>query len=286
VKHRANETVEVKEVKEVKKVKEAKEKSGLGAAFFDIDGTLLPKPSLERRFFWKLHWQRKIPAANYFRWVAEFVRVAPRNIFTAGHASKMYLRGVPAEIVSARGANERNGFAARRLPKFFPAAIQHVWWHALRRDSIVLVSGTLAPLAEIVKSALERELLWRGVEAKVSVIATQLEIREEHWTGRVVGAPMFGEAKAFAIKEFACKHGIELSQCSAYGDSSLDRWMLACVGHPFAVNPPRRLRRIAILRGWQVLSWTPRAVRTVGTERNAEAGFEMDQLKWKDEATQ
>jgi phosphoserine phosphatase len=161
------------------------------------------------------------------------------------------------------------------LPGIFPAAVQRVWWHALRGDSIVLVSGTLAPLAEVVKYALERELLWRGVETKISVLATQLEIREGRCTGRVAGGAMFGEEKARASKEFACSQNISLVQCSAYGDSSLDRWMLASVGHPFAVNPTRRLRRIAGLRGWQMLAWTHCPVRTAGEQRA---------LKLKDEA--
>ena len=232
--------------------------SGSGAAFFDIDGTLLAKPALERRFFRELHWRREIPGENYFRWLSEFLRLAPRDISAALHANKMYLRGVPAEIAFARGANQRCGHGCRWLPEFFPAAIQRVRWHALRGDAIVLVSGTLAPLAEIVGFALERELLRRGVEATISVISTQLEIRDKHWTGRVANTPMFGEAKAFAIKEFAGERGIELKQCSAYGDSSLDRWMLASVGHPFAINPTRRMRLIANSHAWRMLSWTSR----------------------------
>jgi len=106
------------------------------------------------------------------------------------------------------------------------------------------------------KFTLERELLWRGLEVKVSVLATQLEIRDGRWTGRVAGAAMFGEEKALAIKRFARERGIPLAQSSAYGDSSLDRWMLASVGHPVAINPTRRLRRVARLHGWQILAWT------------------------------
>jgi phosphoserine phosphatase len=153
------------------------------------------------------------------------------------------------------------------VPEFFPAAVQRVWWHALRGDSIVLVSGTLAPLAEIVKYALERELLWRGVETKISVLATRLEICEGHCTGRVTGAAMFGEEKVRAVREFARQRNISLAQCSACGDSSLDRWMLASVGHPFAVNSTSRLRRIARLHGWQMLEWTHCPVRTAGEQR-------------------
>src|SRR5260370_13499398 len=40
--------------------------SGRVAAFFDLDGTLLARPSLERRFFSGLRYQRAIPVENYF----------------------------------------------------------------------------------------------------------------------------------------------------------------------------------------------------------------------------
>ena len=239
----------------------------MGAAFFDIDGTLLAKPSLERRFVLRIFRQGKLPARNCFAWLAESLRLGLRDAWAMLHANKMYLRGVATETFSSPETNIRCVFAEDALPEFFPAAVQRVWWHALRGDSIVLVSGTLAPLAEILKFALERELLWRGIETKMSVLATRLEIREGRCTGRVKGDAMFGEAKAIAIKEFAREKNISLAQCSAYGDSSLDRWMLAAVGHPFAVNSTRKLRRIARLRGWQMLVWTHCPVRTAGEQR-------------------
>jgi hypothetical protein len=42
---------EAKEECEVKEVSEVKEKNEGVAAFFDLDGTLMPGPSLEKRFF-------------------------------------------------------------------------------------------------------------------------------------------------------------------------------------------------------------------------------------------
>jgi HAD superfamily hydrolase (TIGR01490 family) len=265
----------VNEIEEVKEVTAVKEKNGTGAAFFDIDGTLLAKPSLERRFFWELHRRGKISSANCFGWLAEAFRLGLLDMRTTLHANKMYLRGVAAAVVSAQAANGRTAFPGSAVPEFFPAAVQRVWWHASRGDSVVLVSGTLAPLAEIVKYALERELLWRGVEAKIPVLATRLEICQGRCTGRVAGVAMFGEEKGRAAREFARAQNISLAQCSAYGDSSLDRWMLAAVGNPFAINPTSRLRRIALLRGWPTLEWTHCSIRTAGEQRA---------LKWRREA--
>jgi phosphoserine phosphatase len=287
-------------------------RSAAGAAFFDIDGTLLASPSLERRFFWELQRRGKIPARNYFAWLAGTLRLGlrnPRDLRATVQTNKGYLRGVHAVTRSHANSSDAHAgnasssdpnpsnatssdatfsnttwgsadrgceTAGKWLPEFFPAAIQRVWWHALRGDAIVLVSGTLAPLAEIVQFALERELLWRGVDCRIFVIATQLEIADGCWTGKVSGAAIFGQEKALGVKEFARAQNISLARCSTYGDSSQDRWMLAAGGHAFAVNPTRRLRRIARSRGWPILYWTHCAVRTASEQR---ASSEQQGLK-------
>jgi phosphoserine phosphatase len=295
---------------ELEEVTCAATRSATGAAFFDIDGTLLAKPSLERRFFWELQRSGKIPARNYLAWLAETIWLGlhdPRQLRAVAQTNKSYMRGVHAEILSrvnpshanssnahagkaspsdhnpsnatssdatfsntTRGSADRGTETAGKwLPEFFPAAIQRMWWHALRGDAIVLVSGTLAPLAEIVKFALERELLWRGVDCKIFVIATQLEIADGCWTGKVSRAAVFGKEKALGVKEFARAQNISLARSSTYGDSSQDRWMLAAVGHAFAVNATRRLQRIARSRGWPILYWTHCAVRTASEQRTS-----------------
>ena len=241
----------------------------MSIAFFDIDGTLLPHPSLERRFFWNLLRHGKISPTNHLRWAAQMVRLSATDLATAAQTNKMYLRGIPAAILSTPDSQQ-----GRWIPEFFPAAIQRVWWHALRGDEVVLVTGTLAPVAEIVRSALERELLWRGVEIQIAVIATRLVTRDGCWTGSVDDVPMFGPAKAAAAREFASSRNVFVSQCFAYGDHELDRWILAAVGNPIAVNPTPSLRRIAFQNEWQVMDWRSRSARTAGRSHS---------LKWKGE---
>jgi phosphoserine phosphatase len=118
-------------------VKEAKVSGGGIAAFFDLDGTLLGGPSLERRFFRMLHYRGAIPVKNYFLWLREAARLAPRGIFAIRFTNKMHLRGV------ALGAVERHAY---EIP-FFAAAVDRVAWHAKEEHKIVIVSGTLEILA-------------------------------------------------------------------------------------------------------------------------------------------
>src|SRR5262249_58466554 len=114
------------------------------------------------------------------------------NCGAAAKSKKVFWRGAGAgSFFDGDGRQPRHW-----VPVFFRGALQRVWSHALRGDRIVLVTGTLAPLAEVVKAALERELLWRGVESRLRVFATELGLRGGLWTGRIEGAPRFGEAKA------------------------------------------------------------------------------------------
>jgi HAD superfamily hydrolase (TIGR01490 family) len=243
------------------------------AAFFDLDGTLTPLPSLEQRYFRVLRYRRAIPARNYWAWLKEAMRLSPRGIQAIAHANKMYLRGVPA-------LNEGDGHNARWLvPPFFPEAIERVEGHAEQGHAIVIVSGTLEPLANVAARTLEMELAAREIAAEIRVCATRLEENGGRWTGRMLDEAMFGEAKARAVRKLVQELKLDLSRCWAYGDTANDQWMLAAVGNPTAVNPSRRLARIARRRGWSIARWkekdltqrSQRTQRTQGREVNSVA---------------
>jgi HAD superfamily hydrolase (TIGR01490 family) len=254
----------------------AAESQGRIAAFFDLDGTLLPLPSLERRFIAALRRRRAIPAGNYFRWITQAIRLTPQGVTSIAHVNKMYLHNVPVHqsalgscstgtpvhpepprasvpASQVRSASE-NGMPLR-LPAFFHEAIDQIAWHIRCGHQIVLVTGTLAPLASEAALILTLRLIARGITTTIVVCATQLEHVSGRWTGRVHGEAIFGEAKARAVQTIAAKRGFDLTHSYAYGDSTYDRWMLGAVGRPTAVNPSRELQRIARLRKWPVLLW-------------------------------
>lgn len=248
------------------------ERDGLRAgAFFDLDGTLTPLPSLERRFFRALRYRRAIPARNYSAWLKEAARLLPRGITTVMQANKMYLKDVPI-LDQCGGENTSRSFMHSHqgegqasvppkgnprlpVPRFFPEALQRMEWHTRQGHPIVLVSGTLEPLAKAVACVLQSHLECGGIVAKICVCATKLEGANGRWTGKIVGDAMFGEGKARAVKMLAEKMQVDLAQSWAYGDGANDRWLLEAVGKPVAVNPSRRLLRIAKKRDWPVLQW-------------------------------
>jgi phosphoserine phosphatase len=256
------------------------------AAFFDLDGTLLPLPSLERRLFNNLRAQRAISFTNYFWWLAESIRLAPRGISAITHGNKAYLRGFfaggricPASstgVVACLPLNRTSAVSATaigsKFPAFFPEALDHIAWHIAHEHTIVLVTGTLAPLANQAALALILALLARGTTTSIEVCATHPEQQNQRWTGRIIGEPIFGEAKTCAIQKIAAESNFDLARSYAYGDGTYDRWMLGTVGRPHAVNPSRELERIARLRNWPILYWKENLRQQIRATENKEFG--------------
>ncbi len=75
------------------------------------------------------------------------------------------------------------------------------------------------------------------------------------YTGRPLGPLCFGPGKVQVARALADERGVPLAGCTFYTDSASDLPMLEAVGHPVAVNPDPRLRRIAAKRSWPIVDW-------------------------------
>ena len=87
------------------------------------------------------------------------------------------------------------------------------------------------------------------------MIATQPEVIGNHFTGRVIDGSLNGERKAQGMRELSEVLGVALERSYAYADSYADREFLETVGNPAAVNPDRRLRKLAQRQGWPIHNW-------------------------------
>lgn len=220
-------------------------KGGRILAFFDLDGTLTPEPSLEKRFFRALQRNGEIPLENYPLWGVEALRLLPHGILAMLHANKRYLTGACSDL------------ACRYLESiaFFEEGVDRIEWHARKGHEIVLLTGTLEPLARLAATALECELEVRGVSTRLHICATRLEEEHGRWTGRVVGEALFAQAKARAVEEFGREQHVDLRQCHGYGNSLADRYFLGAVGHANAVNASRDVAALANEKDWAIWHW-------------------------------
>jgi HAD superfamily hydrolase (TIGR01490 family) len=235
------------------------------AAFFDVDNTMMQGASI-------YHFARGLAARDFFTWrdLAQFAwkQVAfrvkgiedPAHMEEAKQAALAFVAGHKVEEVVALGEEiydelmaDRIWSGTRALAQLHLDAGQRVW----------LVTAAPAELASLIARRL-------GLTGALGTVA---ESKDGVYTGRLVGEPLHGPAKAEAIHALAEREGLDLSRCSAYSDSANDEPMLSLVGNPVAVNPDLALKRIARERGWTIRDFrTGRKAARVGVPAAAGMG--------------
>lgn len=212
----------------------------MGLALFDVDGTLLPGPSSERRFMMQLLRGRVL----HPRQLASHLAFAARRWPTYGRhvlkKDKAYLVDLPVDDIYALA--ER--FVAEKLmPIVYPEVRERLNNHLAAGDHVALLTGT----PDFIARALAGQL---GVQ---HVHATQCAVHG----GRFAMAPPvshpFGYEKLAIAQRICRQRGAELAQVSAYADSGHDLALLQAVGHPVAVYPDQALRAQASARHWEII---------------------------------
>ncbi len=134
------------------------------------------------------------------------------------------------------------------LAKSFPAGVRRVRLHRELGHRTLLITGALDFVIEP----------FRPLFDDVVCARMRPSARGGELSGELEEAPPTGEARALIMAQYAAAHGLSLSECVAYADSTSDLPMLEAAGFPVAVNPETKLAAIARKRGWHVEHW-PRA---------------------------
>jgi HAD superfamily hydrolase (TIGR01490 family) len=130
-------------------------------------------------------------------------------------------------------------------PIVYNEAVDLIAMHKAAGRDVVIVSTSGAEVAGPIGAMLGAD----------HVVATRMVVADGKYTGEIE-LYAYGPAKATAIRELAEARGYDLSGSYAYSDSSTDVPMLEAVGHPFAVNADRGLRKVAAERDWPTLTFS------------------------------
>ena len=87
------------------------------------------------------------------------------------------------------------------------------------------------------------------------LLATEPEIKDGDYTGRVEGEPCFQKGKITHLNRWLAKTGESLEGAYFYSDSHNDLPMLELVDNPIVVHGDDTLQKIAKDRGWPSLDW-------------------------------
>jgi HAD superfamily hydrolase (TIGR01490 family) len=235
------------------------------AAFFDVDNTMIRGASIY--FFGKGMAGRGLITTSdllRFGWEQAKFRVRGKEDMAAVAEARDKALGLVAgksvtEIV-AYGEEIYDELMERRIWSGTRALAQQ---HLDAGQRVWLVTATPVELARIIAKRL----------GLTGALGTVSEVQDGLYTGRLVGEPLHGPAKAEAVRALAEREGLDLSRCTAYSDSSNDVPLLSLVGHAVAINPDTQLREEARARGWVVKDFrTGRKAAKVGIPAAAGAG--------------
>jgi HAD superfamily hydrolase (TIGR01490 family) len=213
-------------------------------ALFDLDRTLLrvDSASLYTRFRRDRGEASLMDALRVGLWAMQYTlgvidapKVALKALRTFKGRQESWLRQSCAEW-----------FPKYVLPELQEAGRRAVKEHREAGDVVAIVTGATRYVAEPVAAEL-------GID---HVICSELELDGDGcFTGRVIEPLCYGPGKVERTSKLAAREGFRLEDARFYSDSITDLPLLELVRAPVVINPDRRLRRVALKRGWPIEVW-------------------------------
>lgn len=225
--------------------------SGTAAAFFDIDNTIMRGASL-------FHFAAGLAKLKYFSGreifgfgikQMKFVLSGSEDLEDVASATEAALSFVEGRSVEELTRLGEIVFDERMVDKLIPGTLALAQQHIDAGVDVWLVTATPLELADLIAKRL----------GLTGALGTVSQTENGIYTGKLVGYPLHGLAKAEAVRALAGSEHYELRTCFAYSDSANDIPMLSTIGFPTAVNPDPELRAYAKKMDWEISDFRRRA---------------------------
>ena len=122
---------------------------------------------------------------------------------------------------------------------------QQIKQHRNRGDTTVIITATNSFVTGPIAQAFEVD----------DLIATEPEIIDNKYTGKVAGTPCFQEGKVTRLNQWLENTHHDLDDSTFYSDSHNDIPLLELVSHPIAIDPDDELKALAEQKGWKIGSF-------------------------------
>ncbi|MFH7600124.1 HAD-IB family hydrolase [Streptomyces racemochromogenes] len=237
----------------------------LAAAFFDLDNTVMQGAAIFHfgRGLYKREFFRRRELAR-FAWQQAWFRLAgvedPDHMQDARDSALSIVKGHKVSELMSIGEEIYDEYMAERI---WPGTRALAQAHLDAGQKVWLVTAAPVETATIIARRL-------GLTGALGTVAESVD---GVYTGRLVGEPLHGPAKAEAVRALAAAEDLDLARCAAYSDSHNDIPMLSLVGHPYAINPDTKLRKHARAHDWRLRDYrTGRKAVKVGVPAAAGVG--------------
>ena len=214
------------------------------AAYFDLDGTLLDASS-EKTL--TAHMLKKQPWRILITTPAWSLRLLGGLLSGKSFYDAARNRGHFTLAKWQSLEDYSNIIAKSKLANKIPEeAKQRIEWHREQGHRLVLVTATVAPMAEAMAKELAMDTVYGcGPEHREGIMSGS----EKGWS-----VPR-RKGKVPIVEKDAEENSHDLSQCWAYGNTMADSWFMRICGNPCAVNAESALLKMANEQGWQKFSW-------------------------------
>ena len=129
-------------------------------------------------------------------------------------------------------------------PIWLAKAVALIEAHRQQDDILLIITATNRFITEPIAQKLNIPHL----------IATEPEIIDGAYSGKVAGLPSYQAGKITRLNEWLKQQQISMEGSTFYSDSHNDLPLLEHVDHPVAVDPDKTLRATANEQGWAILS--------------------------------
>lgn len=212
-------------------------------AVFDLDHTLLADDSDHLWGCWLVE-QGIVGGELYTRENERFYRHYQSGTLDIHEYARFSLRPLVEQPLERMLALRARFVANWIAPVIAPGTQALLERHRAQGDELLITSATSRFITEPIAALL-------GV---THLLATDPEIVDGRYTGRIAGIPNFQAGKVLRLRQWLTAQAEPFTHLTAYSDSRNDIPLLEEAHTAVAVDPDPVLRATAETRGWQLIS--------------------------------
>lgn len=215
----------------------------MALALFDLDNTLLAGDS---DYLWGefLTEQGVVDAQLYSRENQRFYEEYKQGTLDIHEFQAFSQQPLVDNPTDKMLALHKQFFEEKIKPIMSPASFDLINHHRDLGDTLVVITATNSFVTGPIVKAF-------GIE---HLIATEPEIIDGRYTGRIDGTPCFQDGKVKRLAIWMLEHQFDLKDSWFYSDSHNDLPLLLEADHPVAVDADEQLLEYAKQHNWKIMS--------------------------------